>query len=119
MQYFQCNIKLFFYFGRWTLMPLHWSAYNEYKDAKETARYKWVLVVTELFNTAVIDFDAMKTACCSRELVVTKLVVSGTQCNFRSELVDVLYQILDQNEFEELKIWQKGSKITLNISLLH
>ena len=32
-------------------------AYNEQKDAKETARYKWVLVVTELFNMAVNDCE--------------------------------------------------------------
>ena len=55
-------------------------AYNEQKDAKETARYKWVLVVTELFNMAVNDFDAKQSACYSRVLVVTELVLSGTQC---------------------------------------
>ena len=56
-------------------------AYNEQKDAKETARYKWVLLVTELFNMAVNDFDAKQSARYSRVLVVTELVLSGTQCN--------------------------------------
>ena len=52
-------------------------AYNEWKDAKETVRSKWLLVVTELVNIAVNDFDAKKFARCSRVLVV-----SGTQCTF-------------------------------------
>ena len=34
--------------------------HNEQKDAKETAHYKWVLIVTELFTIAVNDFDAKK-----------------------------------------------------------
>ena len=55
-------------------------AYNEQKDAKETARYKWVLVVTKLFNMAVNDFDTKQPARYSRVLVVTELVLSGTQC---------------------------------------
>ena len=59
-------------------------AYNEQKDAKETARYKWVLVVTKLFNIAVNDFDAKQSARYSRVLVVTELVLSGTQCNLRT-----------------------------------
>ena len=33
-------------------------AYNDWKDAKETTRYKWVLVVTKLLNIAVDYFDA-------------------------------------------------------------
>ena len=41
--------------------------------------YKWVIIVTELFNVAVNYFDAKKSASCSRVLVVTELVVSGTQ----------------------------------------
>ena len=53
----------------------------EQKMAKETARYKWVLVIDELFNMAVNDFDGKKSAPYSRVLVVTELVVSGTQCN--------------------------------------
>ena len=36
---------------------------NEWKDAKETATYTWVLIVTGLFNIAVDDFDAKKSAC--------------------------------------------------------
>ena len=55
-------------------------AYNEQKDAKETARYKWVLVVTKLFNMVVNDFDAKQSARYSRVLVVNELVLSGTQC---------------------------------------
>ena len=55
-------------------------AYNEQKDAKETARYKWVLVVTKLFNIVINDFDAKQSARYSRVLVVTELVLSGTQC---------------------------------------
>ena len=78
---------------------------------KEIARYKWVLFVTELFNIVAIDFDAMKTTCYSQVLLVTALVVSGTQCNFCSAFVivgyDVVDQIFDHNKFEELKTWQK------------
>ena len=48
------------------------------KDAKETARYKWMLVVTELFNIAVNQFDAKKSS--RTVFVVTKLVVSEIQC---------------------------------------
>ena len=48
--------------------------YNEQEDAKETARYKWVLIVTELFNIAVNYFDAKKSARDSRVLVITKLL---------------------------------------------
>ena len=42
---------------------------------KRTTHYKWVLIVAELFNIAVNDFDAK-----DRMLVVTELVVSGVQC---------------------------------------
>ena len=56
-------------------------AYNAQKDAKETACYKWLLIVTELFNMAVNDFDAKQSPRYSRVLVVTELVLSGTQCN--------------------------------------
>ena len=42
---------------------------------------KGVFIVTELFNIAVNNFDAKKSARCSRVLVVTELVISGTQCN--------------------------------------
>ena len=40
------------------------SVYNQEKDGKETACYKWVLVATELINIAVndFDFDAKKSA---------------------------------------------------------
>ena len=50
---------------------------NELKDANETTGCKWVLVA-ELFNVAVSDFDAK--AGCSGLLVVTELLVSRTQC---------------------------------------
>ena len=49
------------------------------KDAKETACCKWVFIATELFNIVVNYFDAKKSAPYSRVLVVTELV-SGTQC---------------------------------------
>ena len=39
-----------------------------------------LLVGTELFNIAINDFDAKKSTRCRRVLVVTELVVSGTQC---------------------------------------
>ena len=41
---------------------------------------KWVLVVTKLFNMVVNDFDAKQSAHYSRVFVVTELVLSGTQC---------------------------------------
>ena len=50
---------------------------NEQKDAKETAGYTWVLVVTELFNMAVNYFDAKQSARYSRVLSVTELALSG------------------------------------------
>ena len=56
------------------------TVYNELKDAKETARCKQVLVVTELFNFAVNDFNAKKSAHYSQVLVVTELAVSGADC---------------------------------------
>ena len=49
---------------------------------EKTAHCKWVLFVTELPNIALNNFDAKKSARCSRVLIVTELVVSGTQCNF-------------------------------------
>ena len=56
-----------------TLAP----AYNEQIDAKKTACCR---VVTELFNIAVNYIDAKKSTRHRRVLVVTELVVSGTQC---------------------------------------
>ena len=53
-------------------------AYNEEKDAKEAACCKWVLVVTKV---SVNNFDVKKSTRFSQVLVVTELVVSGTQCN--------------------------------------
>ena len=41
-----------------------------------------MLVVTELFNIAVNDSDTKKADHYRRVLVITKLVVSGTQCKF-------------------------------------
>ena len=46
-------------------------AYNGQKDAKETSRYKWVLIVTKLLNMVVNDFDAKQSAHYSRVLVLT------------------------------------------------
>ena len=57
-------------------------AYNEQIGAKKTARCRRVLIVTELFNIAVNDFDANKSTRCRRVLVATELVVSGTQCMY-------------------------------------
>ena len=51
------------------------------KDARKTAHYKWVLVVTELFNIAINDFDIKKSSRYSQMFVVAELVTSGTQCN--------------------------------------
>ena len=38
------------------------SRLQRVKNAKETARCKWMLVVIQLFNVAVSDFDAKKSA---------------------------------------------------------
>ena len=51
-----------------------------YNEQKETVRYKWVLVVTKLFNMVVNDFDAKQSSRYSQVLVVNELVLSGTQC---------------------------------------
>ena len=48
-------------------------------DAIETASCKWVFVVMELFNSAVNDFDTKKSARYSWVLVVTELVASETE----------------------------------------
>ena len=48
-----------------------------------------MLVVTELFNIAVNDFDAKKSAHCSQVPVVNELVVSGTQCNQNNNASDI------------------------------
>ena len=55
-------------------------ANNDRKDAKETGHYKWVFVVTKLFNIKVNDFDAKKSARHSQVVVVTEFVTSETQC---------------------------------------
>ena len=39
--------------------------YTAVNDVKEAPRYKWVLIVTRLFNIAINDFDAKKPAGCS------------------------------------------------------
>ena len=57
-------------------------AYNEQTGAKETARYKWIFVLTNLFNIAVNDFDAKKFA---RHSWV--LVISGTNCSVSKAFV--------------------------------
>ena len=43
-------------------------------SAKETARYNWVLIVTELFNIAVNDIHAKKSVRYGWVLVLTELV---------------------------------------------
>ena len=53
-------------------------------DAKKSARYIWVLVVTELFYIGVNNFNAKKSAHYSRLLIVTQLVVSGAKCTSRA-----------------------------------
>ena len=53
------------------------STYNKEKDAKETARWRWVFVVTELFSIGVNYYSAKKSARYSWVLVVTELVISG------------------------------------------
>ena len=55
-------------------------AYNKQKHAEETARHKWVFIATIVFNIAVNDSDGRKSTHCSWVLVVTELIVSGTQC---------------------------------------
>ena len=52
--------------------------YNEQKDAKEYVPSKRVLVVTELSNIVVNDFDMNKAAHYSRIVVVTEVVANGT-----------------------------------------
>ena len=56
------------------------SRFQRVKNAKETARCKWVLVVIQLFNIAVNDFDAKKSAHYNRVRVVyftLKCIVNG------------------------------------------
>ena len=48
------------------------------KDAKETARYEWVLIVTKLFNIAA-KWCQKTSVRYSRVFVVTKLVVSESK----------------------------------------
>ena len=61
---------------------MYWSihAYTRVERFKVIVRSGCVLVVTELFNIVVRDFDAKKTSRCNRVLVVTELITSGTQC---------------------------------------
>ena len=40
----------------------------------------WVFIVTELFNTAINEYGAMKSARYSRVLIVLELVISGPKC---------------------------------------
>ena len=46
-----------------------------------------MLVVTELSNIAVNDVDTKKSAFYNRVFVVTELVVCGTQCTWKHNLV--------------------------------
>ena len=79
------------------------------KDVKEAGHYEWVLLVTELFNIAVNDFDAKKPARCGRVLVVTELV-SGTQCiypHFRDNTVTIssyVFQNISSSKWTPNKI---------------
>ena len=58
------------------------SRLQRVKRCKRNCSFKWVLTATELFNIAVNLFDAKKSARYSLVLVVTELVVSGTHCNY-------------------------------------
>ena len=55
-------------------------ACNEQMDAKKTAGCRRLLVVTELFNIAVNDFDTKKFTHWKWVLVVTELVINRAQC---------------------------------------
>ena len=63
---------------------MDWLSLATSKKIQKKLWYKWMLVVTELFDFAVNDFDAMNSARCSRTLVVTELVVSGKQCTLNA-----------------------------------
>ena len=43
-------------------------------------KLKWVLISTELYDMAVNDFDARKSARYHRMFVMTKLAACGTKC---------------------------------------
>ena len=61
-----------------------------------------VLVVTELFNVAVIEFDAKESAHSRRMLVVTELVISGTQyVLIYVEKIGLFLELTNFIEFEE------------------
>ena len=65
---------------------MSWHTFSQYRahpltTSKETARCRWVLVGTELFNTALNEYGAKKSAGYGRVLVVTELVTIGTQCS--------------------------------------
>ena len=66
---------------------VHYTGYHLQRViyAQETPRYKWQFDVTELFNIAVSCFDAKKSARYSQVLVVTQLVLSRTQCMYTRE----------------------------------
>ena len=54
--------------------------------------------VTKLFNIAVNDFDAKKSAHCNRVFVLTELAVSGTQWTplFTVEIHGTTYYVFDK-----------------------
>ena len=83
LSFYVQKLKVTSYGAHWYCANTLGPAYNESKDAKENVHYKWVLVVTKLFNITVNYFDAKKSAGYNRVLVVTELVC-GTQC-IRSE----------------------------------
>ena len=58
-----------------------WFPLTTSKKMQKKISFKWVLVVTELFNIAVNYFSPTKSVHYNQVLVVTKRHVSGTQCN--------------------------------------
>ena len=57
------------------------TGYNEEIHAKKTTPCRGVLVLTKLVKISVNYFHAKKSCHSTQLLVVTQLVVSGTQCN--------------------------------------
>ena len=60
---------------------IYWVPLTTSKNAKDTARCKWVLIVNKHFNIAFNDLDAKTSAHCNRVPMVTELSVSRNQCN--------------------------------------
>ena len=62
------------------LTHTHWVPLTTSKKMQKKLLVISVCSLTELFNTAANDFDGKKSAGSSWVLIVTELVVSGTQC---------------------------------------